>query len=201
MQKIEAVIFDVGGVLRSPVGKGIHNRAARHLGISLQEYTPAYNTLFPVVSTGRITEEEYWNYMKKQTHAPGSVPDDFFHTEHYASYHPNEPVLRLGQELRQKGVTTALLTNSLPSRAGLDEAGGIYDGFPIRIFSHKVGIRKPKLGVYRLALEGLDLPPERTIFVDDKDGHVAAAKEIGMGGIVYSNPNQLRRDLHELSVL
>lgn len=54
-----------------------------------------------------------------------------------------------------------------------------------RVFmSHEMGLRKPDPRVYRAVLDYLRLPAEQAVFVDDTPGHVQAASELGMAGIL-----------------
>jgi len=47
--------------------------------------------------------------------------------------------------------------------------------------SSQVGMRKPNPAIFRLTLERLGgLAPERTVFLDDSEGNVNAARSLGI---------------------
>ncbi len=56
---------------------------------------------------------------------------------------------------------------------------------------------KPDPAIYRLCLERNGLAPRDCIFIDDSPHNVAAADALGIDGIVFTDPESLRRDLSE----
>ncbi len=56
---------------------------------------------------------------------------------------------------------------------------------------------KPDPAIYRLCLERNDLAAGDCIFVDDSPRNIAAASALGIDGIVFTDPDTLRRDLSE----
>jgi putative hydrolase of the HAD superfamily len=70
-----------------------------------------------------------------------------------------------------------------------------------RVFmSHEMGARKPDPRIYQAVLDHLRLPAEQVVFVDDTLGHVQAAIELGMAGILAQSPAQIAQALRELGV-
>ncbi|ESK91653.1 HAD-like protein [Moniliophthora roreri MCA 2997] len=68
-----------------------------------------------------------------------------------------------------------------------------------RVFtSASAGERKPDLGFYRHVLKETGADSARTIFVDDKESNVAAARSLGIHGIVYDDFESVQRGLMEL---
>jgi FMN phosphatase YigB (HAD superfamily) len=47
----------------------------------------------------------------------------------------------------------------------------------------------------------LNLPAEECVFTDDKKINVEAAEKLGMHGIVFQSPEQLRKELIKLGLL
>ncbi len=64
--------------------------------------------------------------------------------------------------------------------------------------SSRIGAAKPDPRVYRLAAERAGADVTRCLFVDDTEGNVAAARDIGMTGLHYRRVAQLREALHPL---
>lgn len=64
--------------------------------------------------------------------------------------------------------------------------------------SGAAGERKPNLGFYRQVLAATGVEPRQTIFVDDKLENVLSARSLGMHGIVFENPEPVRRALRNL---
>lgn len=58
--------------------------------------------------------------------------------------------------------------------------------------SARVGRGKPDPAVFRLAIDGLGLDPGQILFTDDRPGHVAAARALGLTGVVFESLAELR---------
>jgi putative hydrolase of the HAD superfamily len=60
--------------------------------------------------------------------------------------------------------------------------------FDAVIDSSEVGMRKPDPAIFALALRELgDIAPEHAVFLDDFPGNVAAARRLGMHGVLVEN--------------
>jgi putative hydrolase of the HAD superfamily len=60
--------------------------------------------------------------------------------------------------------------------------------FDLVIDSSEVGIRKPDPAIFRLTLERLgNIPPERSVFLDDYESNVKAATDLGIRGLLVGN--------------
>ncbi len=55
--------------------------------------------------------------------------------------------------------------------------------------------RKPFRKIYEITLSRYDITPEKAVFIDDNIENVETAKKIGINGIHFKNPDQLRQDL------
>jgi len=63
------------------------------------------------------------------------------------------------------------------------------------IVSGTESLAKPDPAIYRLVEERTGTPLSRWVFVDDRADNVAAARELGMDGIVFTDAETLRREL------
>lgn len=69
------------------------------------------------------------------------------------------------------------------------------------IVSGNVGLVKPDIRIFELLLKTFDLQASESIFIDDNSDNVAAAKELGIDGVVFLSADQLRQVLQPLSVI
>jgi 2-haloacid dehalogenase len=60
---------------------------------------------------------------------------------------------------------------------------------------------KPEIDFYNLLLERHDLDPARTLFIDDNDQNVQAARLAGLKAVTYTTPEALRATLVEHGLL
>jgi putative hydrolase of the HAD superfamily len=90
------------------------------------------------------------------------------------------------RSLRDDGFRTGLLTNNVAEfREFWRPLLPLSDLFDVVIDSSEVGMRKPDHRIFRLALEQLGgVAAEATVFLDDYEGNVVAARALGMHGIV-----------------
>lgn len=63
------------------------------------------------------------------------------------------------------------------------------------VVSGEEGVRKPSSEIFGILVSRYDLDPERTVFIDDVQKNVDAARSLGFRGIRCESPEQLRRDL------
>jgi putative hydrolase of the HAD superfamily len=99
-------------------------------------------------------------------------------------------VLELVRRYRRTAPVVALTnaTSRLPrdlARLGLDRELD-------RVFSsHELGVAKPDPRVFALVCTELGRPPAECLFVDDTEGHVAAAREAGLRAHHYRSADAL----------
>jgi 2-haloacid dehalogenase len=99
-------------------------------------------------------------------------------------------------DLRAAGVPRYALTNwSAETFAIARERFAFLDWFDGLVVSGEEGMTKPDPAIFRLLLDRFGLDPEATVFVDDSEANVAAARELGIDAVRFTGPGQLRREL------
>ena len=69
------------------------------------------------------------------------------------------------------------------------------------LISGECGIIKPDPRIYELLIERFGLDPRRTVYIDDVEANVAAARPFGMHAIHFTGPDALRDELVALGLL
>lgn len=80
--------------------------------------------------------------------------------------------------------------------ARYDLRGLVHDALP----SFQAGVMKPDAEIYRLAEERFALTPARTVFIDDLEPNVQAARQRGWHAIQHQSPEQTVLGLRELGL-
>lgn len=96
-----------------------------------------------------------------------------------------------------------LLSNTDPLHvAYLEKMYRFYEYFPkpVRIYSCAVRACKPDPLVFREALRACKVKASQTVYIDDIAAFAEAARALGMHGIQYSSPEQLRQDFDRLGI-
>jgi epoxide hydrolase-like predicted phosphatase len=59
--------------------------------------------------------------------------------------------------------------------------------FEVIVDSSAVGMRKPDPRIYQMTLDQLGVAPDRSVFLDDAPGNIAAAQALGMAAILVED--------------
>ncbi len=106
----------------------------------------------------------------------------------------------LVRRLRKKYFVAAL-TNMSPELWRFANAKfGFSSEFDATYHSGQYGIRKPDARVFQVVLRDLRVRPADVIFLDDREENVAAARKLGMRGVVFENAAQAEKELNRLGV-
>jgi putative hydrolase of the HAD superfamily len=100
--------------------------------------------------------------------------------------------------LRGRGLRLGVISNTLAPRPFMDRSlvrRGLMDFFPVRIYSSEVGVAKPHPAIFRAALDAIDVPPARAVYVGDRlRADVAGAQTVGMKGILIEVAHRVEHD-------
>ncbi|MFG2502385.1 HAD-IA family hydrolase [Streptomyces sp. NPDC048441] len=191
----DAVLCDLDGVIRFYDVSGVEEmeRAAGLPQGSTAEVAFAPETDMPLM-LGRISKEEWVEAIAhgladripwERGHALGTALAD-------AAFSADATVVNLLRQARAAHLHVALVTNATP---WLDEdlaLLGIADLAHDVVSSAGVGIAKPDRRIYEIAVRRAGIPAERCLFVDDRQENVDAAVALGMVGLHYKGPDDLR---------
>jgi glucose-1-phosphatase len=198
---LRAVIFDIGRVLvKVDVPRAV---AGLSHGISL---TP--DELWSAITTdprwndwqeGRIQPHDWHLHITRKLGS--SLTFQQFRDAWNASLDPQplqteDLFATLGRTKR-----LALLSNTDPIHvAYLEATYGFFQHFPppVRIYSCGVGASKPSPVIFQAALKAVKSKAAESVFIDDILEFVEAARSLGLHGIHYQNPAQLRADLRTI---
>jgi HAD superfamily hydrolase (TIGR01509 family) len=166
-------------------------------------WRPAWRELGALLGAGKIEEADFWQQIVARTGARGTLPEEsLFLREYGKRWTVHQPVLDLVPQLKAAGLRTAILSNTIAAHVSHNREKGLYDPFDVHVFSNEVGVSKPDPAIFRHTLALLDLTkrPEAAFFVDDLQENVDAANALGLHGILFTRPEQLREDVRRLGV-
>jgi putative hydrolase of the HAD superfamily len=110
----------------------------------------------------------------------------------------NRAVLDYAEGLRQRGYTTAILSNMIAPINWFISQRGDFKSFDPVILSSQVGYAKPDPTIYQLMLERLKLPPDQCIFIDNHERNLVPAKQLGMKVVLAKQPSQFIPEIERL---
>jgi epoxide hydrolase-like predicted phosphatase len=210
---IQAVVFDIGGILEVVPGGGDPTRyftelidhwnerlhmPLGELRIQLTQMNEQLAHMGKDPGLGTCTEQEWHEAL---ANAAGMSPAqlDVFLRDYWNVYlgTPNEEMMVFFKSLRPR-YRTALLSNSgVGARREEQQRYHFSDMTDLIIYSHEEGVEKPDQRIYTIACERLGMQPEEIVFLDDAILNVAAALEYGIHAILYQNNAQAIMDIED----
>lgn len=131
------------------------------------------------------------------------------HTDLIAAYRERWPSMLRGPidgtvailaELHSRGVPLYALTNWSAEMFPHARAYPFMGLFRAHVVSGEIGMVKPDPAIYAHLLGVVGEPAQSCVFIDDARANVDAARAAGLHGIVFTTPDNLRRDLGRLGL-
>jgi putative hydrolase of the HAD superfamily len=199
--KFRAIIFDIGRVLiRVDIFRAMDGLASG-LALTPQDVWSAIQNdpRWLDWQEGRISPGDWHLHLTKRLGA--SLTFEQFSEVWNRALDPDPILSDSLLEKLSKNYRLAVLSNTDPIHMSQEEARfPFFRFFPIRIYSYLVGASKPDPVIYREALRACKVRAEEAVYVDDVPVYVEAAQRLGMTGIVFQSPEQLRSDLQDLGI-
>ena len=205
MHSIKNIIFDLGGVILNIDFKKTND--AFHL-LGLENFSQHINQfhitdLFLNYETGQIDDMEFIDSVAKLSSKP--MPEDKI-VEAWNALLLDFPKERIDLLKKIKSQYRTFLlsnTNSIHLKEfqeRLHNEQGVYleDLFERAYYSHVVKLRKPNADIFELVLKENNLEPSETLFIDDTQPNIDAAKKAGLHAALVSPQKDLVTVLVEL---
>lgn len=208
--KIQAVIFDWGGVLIDDPRPGLMRYCANAFNVPVEVYTQVHDKFLEDFQKGLIEERTFWQRISKELNRPEPKPatsatggagrqNSLWGEAFRSAYSPRAEVFALASALHSKGYKTALLSNTeVPAMEFFHQLR--YDMFDVLVFSCAAGAQKPERKIYEVTAEKLASRPEQAVLIDDKPLFIKGAQQAGLKGILFENLEQAKNDLTSLGV-
>lgn len=194
---IKTIILDVGGVLVQTVDTSKRHPWEARLGLSKGQLTDEVYSMEPAdfATIGLTTDEIIWKDLEKRFALSdediGQMKEDF-----YSGDRLNVEFYIFVQSLKYK-YKIALFTNAWENarhvyinRYHLDQIT------EEMIISAEVGLEKPDIKYFELALGRLNTLAENALFIDDTLENIKAAKELGIHTILFKTNEQAIEDIN-----
>ena len=207
------LLVDWGGVLTSGLEEALR-RWAELDGFDFDSYLQAVLAWLPAASSEDATAEAELNPVHALERGQIAVPDferklasilvrrdgtpvpaEGLIERMFAHFEHQPAMSALVRRANERGIKTALLSNSWGNTYPRDTWDGMFDDI---VISGEVGLRKPEPEIFRLAAGRLGLEPAECVFVDDLQLNVDGALAVGMTAILHTEYDETRRALETL---
>lgn len=194
---VEAVVFDLGGVLFENIQEFFLPDLARRFGRDPEQLLAFGYRHGKAWGLGQASEVDYWRGILTDAGLSiGLIPD--LQAETTAYVRPIQETWDLVRALPAV-LRLGILSNTTPEWVHrLRAVEDWTDRFDPVLLSCEIGLCKPDPAVYALLLRQLELPGARVLFVDDREDNLAAARAHGIRGHQFTGAPALRRHLIKL---
>jgi len=197
---INTIIFDLGGVV---LNRGIwlfREFLVQNYNVTNEQTIEVFiKKYYKPYFSGKISEEEFWTNSLKDL----SINADWreLRNKLLNFFEPNKGMFELIDLLRKNGHTTVLLSDQTNEWWPiLNKKYSISSHFDNCIISSEVGVHKPEIKIYEIALRDSKSQAEESLFIDDLENNLEPAKKIGMKTILFKNCIDLKKELISLEI-
>ena len=195
---IRAVFFDLGGVILRTEYQAPRQHLAERLNM---EYDDLVRLVFESetsrkASIGTLTADEHWAALMVRLNRPASeaqrIRDEFFGGDVL-----DHELIQLIRALHGK-YRTGLISNAWDDLRQYIARQKFDDCFDCITISAEVGVVKPEARIYQVALEQAKVQANEAVFVDDFQVNIEGCEKVGMQGILFEDPDEVKQKLKAL---
>jgi putative hydrolase of the HAD superfamily len=195
---LRAVVFDYGMVLTGAQDPEAYAALLRITGLPADRFEPLYWADRHDLDLGRLSGLSFWQKFLRDAAlnlAPGAA-DELNRWDARMWTTQNPAMLAWQQELKRRGLLTAILSNISDNVLdSIEHEFAWIDNFDVLVWSYQLRMAKPDPAIYRRVLEQLGTQPEETLFIDDKLVNIEAARGLGIRALQFFTVERLRADL------
>jgi putative hydrolase of the HAD superfamily len=195
---LRAVLFDYGLVLSTSPVLSAHQTLIEIFALGPEIFDRCYWASRHPYDAGRYVGEAYWQKVAGDAgiRLTAEQIQKLIDADILMWSGINTPMLEWARSVGRAGFKTGILSN-----IGFELATALENNFPwvaefkYTIWSCRVGSAKPEPEIFRSVQEKLQVAPQETLFIDDREENIHAARKAGFVGIVFKDVHQLERDL------
>ncbi len=195
---LRAVIFDYGMVLTGQPNQEAHAAMLRITGLPFDRFERLYWADRHAYDEGKLTGIAFWQKFLRDSglNLAESAAEELNQCDARMWTTQNPAMLAWQLRLKQRGILTAILSNMGDSvLANMKREFDWLPRFDVLVWSYQLHMAKPDPAIYLHTLQQLGTRPDETLFIDDKQVNVDAARDLEMPAILFSSIERLRHDL------
>lgn len=194
---IRNIVSDIGGVILKVMGGSIFAGLRRELPRLEEElYQSSFGSKEwqDLLNLDLISEEAIWERVKNELNAPEDIIE-WIRRNWRSLLVPNYETIQILESLKTNYKIYGLSNVDKGTVRYLQNRYDLYKIFDDIVCSCKVGMKKPDIEIYKLAIERFGLMSEESIFIDDVKQNLLPAEGLGFKTILFQSPAQLKEDL------
>jgi len=199
--QISGVILDYGEVLCHRPSPEALAEMAGIFGIEEDKFLPIYHSSRNPYDRGDFTGHDYWIEFARRAGMTihEHQVESLRRRDVQMWSNVNQEMTEWLARIHSRGIKTAILSNMQTDMAAHVRRNFAWlSHVDHQIFSCELRAIKPDPVIYRHSLSLLKIAPSQTLFVDDSEEHIQAARAQGIHGMLFESVAQLRKDLEKL---
>ena len=202
MPEVSTLFWDNGGVILTNGWDRTSRRAAvDKFKLDWADFEDRHELMLNDFETGRATLDEYLRRVVFYRDRPFTTDD--FKKFMFEQSQPFPESLDFIKKLAHthRYPMCSLNNESLELNEYRIRTFKLRDYFESFFSSCYLGLRKPNIEIYKLALKITQCAPQECVMIDDRGLNLETAREIGIHTIQFKNVSQLRADLAQLDIV
>lgn len=132
------------------------------------------------LAEGSIETEEYVAQVARIMNVAVPTIESFENATIEVTHDPSPEMRALVKRVREHGIKVSLLSNMYLFEIMKTKTSSRYEGFDHASFSAEEGMTKQNPEMFLRTLRHFNVPPEKTLFVDDIPAHTTIAASLGI---------------------
>jgi putative hydrolase of the HAD superfamily len=196
---IQAVVFDIGGVLEITPDLGVTGTWESRLGLGPGELNKRMYDVWLGGSIGTASERDVRQAVTERLGLDERQLTEFM-ADIWREYlgTANTELIEYARRLRPR-YRTGIVSNSFVGAREREQAAYGFENLVDEIiYSHECGMSKPDPGIYALACQRLQVEPTQMVFLDDSEPCLEGARQAGIHAVLYQSNSQAVSDIEDL---
>lgn len=203
--RVKAVIFDVCGVLNIGANKkkneiGVHETVAKKMKITLDQYFDTIDTIYVKSIEGELTKSIVYKALALKFNISEKKLKKIYENAYKKHFKLNKGLLKIAKNLKKNGYKIAILSDQWHLSKDVLMPKKEFSIFKNKTVSCDVGMRKPNINIYKMALKKINIKPHEAIFIDDQVWNILPASKLGIKTILFDNNKKFKDQLKGFGV-
>lgn len=198
-EPIQAIIFDVGGVLVRTQDQSGRRAWEERLGLTpgQLESIVLNSEMGHRAQRGQITDDDLWAWVSQRFGLGHEL--DAFRRDFWRGDAVDQGLVALVGRLNRR-YQTAIISNATDALLTTLEDYQLLAEFDLVVGSAYEGLMKPAPAIFETALIRLGRAAAETVFIDDAPANIAGAQAVGLQAILFTPALDLPAELAALGV-
>ena len=198
MKKVDALLFDLGGVL---IDVDYHKTIDAFAQLGVQNPSDLYNQfgqnqLFDQYEKGEVSSKFFLEQLKTLTKIDTIESDIVIAWNAMIGDFPTEKLDFIAELSQHNPCFLLSNTNEIHLKKAIENLQktafkNIDDLFIKCYYSHIIGKRKPEVETFKWVVDQMGMEANKVLFIDDSPQHIEGAKKAGLQVIYYKEASDL----------